>query len=59
MTDNELLDVIKQLITTLDNTAYDGCPDSTCEECYRACCEFNKSALFKKLHEELPKLYES
>lgn len=59
MTDNELLDVIKQLITTLDNTTWDGCPDSTCEECYRACCEFNNSELFKKLHRELPKLYES
>lgn len=59
MTNNELLDVIKLLITTLDSTVWDDCPDCSCDECYRACCEFNKSALFKKLHSELPKLYEN
>ena len=59
MTDNELLDVIKLLITTLDNTTYGGCPDCRCNECYRVSCKDNKSELFKKLHKELPKLYKS
>lgn len=59
MREEELLDAIKLLITTLDNTTWNGCPDCNCEECYRAYCEFNESGLFKKLHKELPKLYES
>ena len=72
MTDNELLDVIKLLITTLDNTTWDeghpgysdsepqyNCPVCHCNECYRISCKHNKSALFKKLHKELPKLYEN
>lgn len=54
MREEELLDAIKLLITTLDNTTWNGCPDCNCEECYRAYCEFNESGLFKKLHEELP-----
>lgn len=72
MTDNELLDIIKQLITTLDNTTWDegypgysdgepqyNCPTCHCNECYRVSCDYNKSELFKKLHNELPKLYEN
>lgn len=62
MTDNELLDAIKLLITILDGTTYDGehynCPECNCMDCYRVSCKDNKSELFKKLHRELPKLYE-
>jgi hypothetical protein len=72
MREEELLDAIKLLITTLDSTTWDegnpsysgskpgyNCPDCSCEDCYRVSCDFNKSELFKKLHKELPKLYES
>ena len=72
MREEELLDVIKLLITTLDNATWDSghpgysdsepqynCPECSCDDCYRVSCEFNKSELFKKLHKELPKLYEN
>lgn len=69
---NELLDVIKTLITTLDDTTWDEghsgysdsepenlCPQCSCKECYRVSCSFNESELFKKLYKELPELYEN
>ena len=70
MTDKELNNVIKLLITTLDSTTWDeghpgysdsepkyNCPNCSCKECYRASCKFNESELFKKLHKEHPELY--
>jgi hypothetical protein len=72
MTKEELKDVIKLLITTLNDTTWDEghpgysdsepgykCPECSCKECYRVSCQFNESELFKKLHKEFPELYEN
>lgn len=71
MTDEEMANVIKLLITTLDDTTwYEGhsgysdnepgylCPECSCKACYRVSCEYNESELFKKLYKEFPELYE-
>lgn len=72
MTRTELKDVIKLLITTLnDTTWYEGhsgysdsepqynCPECSCKDCYRVSCQYNESELFKKLYNEFPELYEN
>lgn len=72
MTDKEMAAVIKLLISTLDDTTWDeghpgysdsepqyNCPDCSCKDCYRVSCQFNKSELFQKLHNEFPELYEN
>ena len=68
---SELKNVVKLLITTLNDTTWDeghpgysngephySCPDCSCSDCYRVSCKYNKSELFKKLYKELPELYE-
>lgn len=68
----EMVDVIRLLITTLDDTTWDEghpgysdsepsykCPYCSCKDCYRVSCQFNESELFKKLHKEFPELYEN
>lgn len=72
MTGKEMSDVIKLLITTLDDTLWDDghpgysdsepgylCPQCGCKDCYRVSCKYNESELFKKLHKEFPELYEN
>lgn len=71
MTDEELKNALKLLITTLDDTTWDEghpgysnnesgytCPYCSCKDCYRVLCKFNESELFQKLYKELPELYE-
>ena len=71
MTGAELKNVVKLLITTLDDSTWDEghpgyadsepgylCPNCSCKDCYRISCKHNESELFKKLYKEFPELYE-
>lgn len=59
MIDRESLDVIKVLITTIDDTTWDDgyLGDTDGKPAY--ICDFNEPELFKKLYSEMPELYEN
>lgn len=67
----ELKNVVKLLITTLNDTTWDEghpgyadsesgyrCPNCSCKDCYRISCKYNESELFKKIYKRFPELYE-
>lgn len=68
----ELKNVVKLLITTLNDTTWDEgkpgfadskpghrCPNCSCKDCYRISCKYNESELFKKIYKRFPELYEN